>query len=304
MGFKDKILFWKDEVQYRTLAVADQVANRFFHSFENVYKGDESVEDADSRPVGLTNETLSHSSDFFVLPEERISTRVKIRRQNILNTTLILGMLIALVIWTAILSTNSYFSSSLASASPLFNKEGRVVRPMRESNLGLHADPQTRKSSKTLYDLLSDFDNAFYDDENMILGSLAFGENTYSRQPYVANGYIGSRIPNMGFGYALDTLNLYADAPGALNNGWPLRNRRFAGSFVSDFYSLQAKLNSTNFPELDEKGYTTVISSIPEWTDLQFTVDLNGTNWFNPQSVLIDDVINYNQNLSMKDGIV
>lgn len=304
MGFKDKIHFWKDEVQYRTLAVADQVANRFFHSFENVYKGDESVEDADSRPVGLTNETLSHSSDFFVLPEERISTRVKIRRQNILNTTLILGMLIALVIWTAILSTNSYFSSSLASASPLFNKEGRVVRPMRESNLGLHADPQTRKSSKTLYDLLSDFDNAFYDDENMILGSLAFGENTYSRQPYVANGYIGSRIPNIGFGYALDTLNLYADAPGALNNGWPLRNRRFAGSFVSDFYSLQAKLNSTNFPELDEKGYTTVISSIPEWTDLQFTVDLNGTKWFNPQSVLIDDVINYNQNLSMKDGIV
>ncbi|KAL3235027.1 Periplasmic acid trehalase ATH1 [Nakaseomyces bracarensis] len=302
LPLKDRLYrFWQDHVVDRTISTADDVANKFFHSFEKLYKGDE--------PDGFVERSQASASDrrgsqVLFFPEERLSNRVKIRKQNIFNTTLILLMLITLIVWTAVLSANSFFTTSLASGSPLFNHEGRVVRPMRESSLGLEGDSGARKASKKLYDLLSDFDNSFYDDENMILGSLAFGENTYSRQPYVANGYIGSRLPNIGFGYALDTFNLYTDAPGALDNGWPLRNQRFAGSFVSDFYSLQKKLNSTNFPELDDKGYSTVISSIPEWTDLQFKVDYNGEKWFNPQSVMVDEITNYNQNLSMKDGIV
>lgn len=90
---------------------------------------------------------------------------------------------------------------------------------MISQSLGNHTlnyDPEARESSKKLYELLSDFNTAYYDDENMVLGTNLFSQNTYSRQPYVANGYIGSRIPNIGFGYALDTLNFYTDAPGAL----------------------------------------------------------------------------------------
>lgn len=166
-------------------------------------------------------------------------------------------------------------------------------------------DQEARRSSRKLYELLTDFETAFYDDENMILGTTLFTQNVYSRQPYVANGYLGSRLPNIGFGYALDTLNFWSNESDAYNNGWPLRNRRFAGSFISDFYSLQVKLNSTNFPELDDIGYSTVISTIPEWTNLQFSVnDGHNTTWFDPVNVTVDDVFNYNQNLSMKDGIV
>ncbi|CCF60562.1 hypothetical protein KAFR_0K02080 [Kazachstania africana CBS 2517] len=167
----------------------------------------------------------------------------------------------------------------------------------------LDYNSETRRASKKLYELLTDFDTSYYDDENMILGTIKLTKNVYSRQPYVANGYIGSRIPNTGFGFAYDELNFFSDAPGALNNGWPLRNQRYAGAFVSDFYSLQEKLNSTNFPEIDNIGYSTVLSSIPQWTDLQFSL-YNDTIWFNPLEIELDDITNYSQNLSMKDGIV
>ncbi|CCK69438.1 alpha,alpha-trehalase ATH1 KNAG_0C03300 [Huiozyma naganishii CBS 8797] len=175
-----------------------------------------------------------------------------------------------------------------------------VIQPAGETH-ELPYNAEARRASKKLYELLSDFDTAFYDSENMILGTTLFTENVYSRQPHVANGYIGNRVPNIGFGFAYDALNFWSNASGALDNGWPLRNQRFAGSFLSDFYCLEPKLNSTNFPELDDKGYPTVISSIPEWSNLQFS--LNGS-WFNTSSVHNEDVLNYNQNVSMKDGIV
>lgn len=163
----------------------------------------------------------------------------------------------------------------------------------------------SRKASQELEKQIVDSEDTYYDEQRRILGTTHFSENTYSRQPYVANGYIGSRIPNVGFGYALDTLNLWtpnSTVAGALDNGWPLRNQRFAGAFVADFYSLQAHLNSTNFPELDKKGYTTVITAIPQWTDLSFS--LNDTFKFNPVDVHSDSITNYKQNLSMSEGIV
>lgn len=173
----------------------------------------------------------------------------------------------------------------------------------------LYCPESKRKASEKMYSLLKDSDHTFYDEEQQVLGNLLPSENTFSRQPYVANGYIGSRIPNLGFGYALDTMNVWVNdssIPGALDNGWPLRNRRFAGAFVSDFYCLQEKLNSTNFPELDDNGYSTVISTIPQWTDLSIIrhTDLGEVEYINPTDVNLDKISNYMQNLSLQDGIV
>lgn len=209
---------------------------------------------------------------------------------------------------TSIKDTFSNAQQDQYFANPSHLKRLGILQPANLSHT-LTYNPQARRSSEKLYELLSDFDTSFYDDENMILGTTWFTKNVYSRQTYVANGYIGSRLPNIGFGYALDTLNFWSDEPGALHNGWPLRNHRYAGSFISDFYSLESTLNSTNFPELDDLGYSTVIASIPEWTNLQFKVTDhqstdNHTAWFNPIDVKVNDVFNYNQNLSMKDGIV
>ncbi|CAR22033.1 alpha,alpha-trehalase ATH1 [Lachancea thermotolerans CBS 6340] len=163
-----------------------------------------------------------------------------------------------------------------------------------------------RRSSESLYELLTDSQDTYYDEDNWTVGTVFFSENTYSRQPYVANGFLGSRIPNVGFGYAPDTYNIWTpdpSIPGALNNGWPLRNQRFAGAFVSDFYSLQPHLNSTNFPELDADGYSTILSAIPQWTDMKISVK-NDTVRFTAQDVLPQHVSNYHQNLSLLTGTV
>ncbi|QGN18122.1 vacuolar acid trehalase [Kluyveromyces marxianus] len=175
----------------------------------------------------------------------------------------------------------------------------------------LYCPDAYRKASEKMYDLLKDNEYAFYDETSETLGNLLLSENTFSRQPYVANGYIGSRIPNVGFGFAYDAINIWVNdsaIPGALNNGWPLRNQRYAGSFVSDFYSLQEKLNSTNFAELDKDGYSTVISSIPDWTDLSIMIHRgpgeNNVEYINPTDVKLDKITDYMQNLSMRDGIV
>lgn len=226
--------------------------------------------------------------------------------KSVLWLLVMISLMIGLTTINFFIAYIAPFVSGLTDSGHGLQQAG-AVKPALTDHHTLNCDENARKSSKKLYELLYDFEAAVYDDENMILGSTKFFPNTYSKQPYVANGYIGARIPNVGFGYAEDTLNLWTNSgeeiPGALNNGWPLRNRRYAGAFVSDFYCLQEKLNSTNFPELDDKGYSTVISSIPQWTNLQFSID-NESIWFNPQEVAVEDVSNYNQNMSMRNGVV
>lgn len=219
-------------------------------------------------------------------------------------------MIITITLTTVVVLFSNFISlvnGLTATSNNVLQHQQGFVQDSYLGNHSLQCNENVRKSSRKLYELLYDFGDSIYDDQNMILGSTKMYPNTYSKQPYVSNGYIGSRIPNVGFGYALDTLNLWTQSgdeiPGALDNGWPLRNKRYAGAFVSDFYCLQEKLNSTNFPELDDKGYTTVISAIPQWTNLQFSID-NDSIWFNPQDVRINDVTNYSQNMSMRNGVV
>ncbi|CCE63160.1 hypothetical protein TPHA_0E00650 [Tetrapisispora phaffii CBS 4417] len=212
---------------------------------------------------------------------------------------------------------NSFFNNKFLRHFSTRNNKLIYASPIAQSNLSILSVGEeisqvatARKTSKKLYDLLINYEDSYYDDENMVLGTDVITKNTYTRQPYVANGYIGSRIPNIGFGYALDEYSIWnpdvTDNPELFNNGWPLRNRRYAGSFVSDFYSLQKKLNSTNFPEIDDIGYSNVISSIPEWTNIKLTViDENDRSFnFNPQDISVNDITNYHQNLSMQNGMV
>ncbi|QLQ79077.1 hypothetical protein HG537_0B04250 [Torulaspora globosa] len=249
-------------------------------------------------------EPLLESSGNGVQTVPEIENRSKDKRLLYFLLTIIMITLVGML---GLFSSFITYVGGLSATSNniLQHQQGQIQKSCLETHL-LYRNENARKASRKLYELLCDFDDSIYDEDNMILGGTKMYPNTYSKQPYVSNGYIGSRIPNIGFGYAVDTLNLWTNSgeeiPGALDNGWPLRNRRYAGAFVSDFYCLQEKLNSTNFPELDDRGYTTVISAIPQWTNLQFSI--NDSIWFNPQNVNVNDVTNYNQNLSMRNGVV
>lgn len=149
-------------------------------------------------------------------------------------------------------------------------------------------------------------ENMFYNDKANTIGTLNFVEHhQFQRQPYVANGYIGARIPNLGQGFAYDLLpNADGTNPEDLINGWPLFNRRFAGAFAAGFYNLLPKTNGTNFPWLEQYGMDSTISSIPQWTTLtvksedgyELDPSLDSASW--------GKISNYSQTLSFEDGLV
>ena len=139
-----------------------------------------------------------------------------------------------------------------------------------------------------------------------------FGPNLYSRQPYVANGYLGARIPNLGQGFAYDGSNSNDDGtnPGPDSNGWPLFNPRYAGAFIAGFFNLQPDTPGNNFPELTANGWESVIAAIPQWTEFPVHVDLDGTEYIldsagaGPGSAHHGSISHYNQQLSFENGTV
>ncbi|ANZ75936.1 BA75_02948T0 [Komagataella pastoris] len=144
----------------------------------------------------------------------------------------------------------------------------------------------------------------YYDKELKVLRTTRFPRyNSYQLQPYVANGYIGSRIPRVGSGFTYDTGDNKTSEN--LKNGWPLFNKRYSGAFIAGFFNSQPTVPETNFEELEKDGYESIIASIPQWTTLELTVNVNGTN----QTLKANDVDtthirDYSQQLSLLDGIV
>lgn len=165
------------------------------------------------------------------------------------------------------------------------------------------------RENKAVFTKLQFSDNAFYDTENDVLGTLDFATNhQYQRQPYVANGFLGARIPNLGQGFAYDTLSV--QNPGDsddLSNGWPLFNQRYAGAFAAGFYDSQQNTTGSNFPWMNQYGHESVISAIPQWTSLILSAEKNGRIYTLDPSLppaQWGHVTQYAQNMSMADGVV
>lgn len=171
--------------------------------------------------------------------------------------------------------------------------------------------------NKAIFTKLLFADNAYYDKDSQTLGTLDWSPyHQYQRQPYVANGYLGARIPNMGHGFAYDTLangtyvddsTPFADLPSDLLNGWPLFNRRYAGAFVAGFFNIQPNTTMTNFPWLLQDGYESVIAAVPQWTSLALTAKMGSKSYTldpgaKPGSY--GEITNYAQNLSLANGAV
>lgn len=165
------------------------------------------------------------------------------------------------------------------------------------------------QKNKAIFAKLPHSDNAFYDEDSNVLGSLDFVTyHQYQRQPYVANGFIGSRIPVLGQGFAYDTLSEEdRDSEDNLSNGWPLFNKRYAGAFAAGFYNAQKNTTETNFPWLLQYGYESVILAIPQWSALSIASSDNGKKYvLDPQlpSDQWGSITQYVQNMSLVDGVV
>ncbi|KAG7861302.1 hypothetical protein KL919_002036 [Ogataea angusta] len=155
-------------------------------------------------------------------------------------------------------------------------------------------------------DYFDDQTESYYLQDDRVLGTSKFNQlNRYTYQPYVSNGYIGSRIPNLGFGFSYDQNENVTSSD--LSNGWPLFNPRYAGSFIAGFFDAQPNTTGVNFPELRENGYESIISAVPQWTGLQLAATLDGTTYvLDPSTANTSSahVTNYRQELRMATGTV
>lgn len=78
-----------------------------------------------------------------------------------------------------------------------------------------------------------------------LLTTHSLDQAAFQVQPYVANGYIGQRIPAEGFGYKQMTPINASAMDGT--SGWPLFDPRFTSAIVAGFYDQQPNTTGTNF---------------------------------------------------------
>ncbi|KII91942.1 carbohydrate-binding module family 32 protein [Plicaturopsis crispa FD-325 SS-3] len=120
-------------------------------------------------------------------------------------------------------------------------------------------------------------------------------QTSWESQPYVANGYIGQRIPAQGMGYyEITPVNASANDG---TSGWPIFDPRFTASMVAGFYDQQTDTEGTNF---DTPGGDQPISTLPTWSPLYLTVNGSTYSVDTPSS----QVANWSQSLSLQNGVV
>lgn len=139
--------------------------------------------------------------------------------------------------------------------------------------------------------------NATYDAETWSLLTTSFIPNRYQVQPYVANGYHGTRLPAEGMGFWVEHNFTGKWQP---INGWPLDNPRQTVTTISGFWDSQRNTTRTNFPELLREGAESVISGIPAWTLLLVTTTQGET--YGPGHNAT--ITKYRQSLSIRNGVV
>ncbi|KAI5843591.1 glycosyl hydrolase family 65 central catalytic domain-containing protein [Tricharina praecox] len=176
------------------------------------------------------------------------------------------------------------FLATLAWSMPAF--------PLEERQLGAPPINDFRNVSRPA-------NMAEYDPDTWTLGTHSLVQNEWQVQPYVANGYHGSRLTAEGLGY-WRIHNVTGDTWPI--NGWPLDNPRQTFATIAGFWDSQRNTTRTNFPELLRKGGESVISGIPTWTSFVIAT-ADGKHTYGP-GVDQKTVEYYHQTLSLKDGIV
>ena len=141
-------------------------------------------------------------------------------------------------------------------------------------------------------------DLSTWDADTWKLTTTSFIPNRYQVQPYVANGYHGSRLPAEGMGFWIER-NLTGKWQPV--NGWPLSNPRQTVTTISGFWDSQKNTTGTNFPELLKEGGESVVSGIPAWSSFFVTSEKGHT--YAP-GIDNSTISSFRQSLSLKNGVV
>ncbi|GAA6009189.1 alpha,alpha-trehalase ATH1 [Rhodotorula paludigena] len=122
-----------------------------------------------------------------------------------------------------------------------------------------------------------------------------FNRTAWQKQAYVANGYIGQRIPAEGFGYREVEPNNLEERDGT--QGWPLFTPRQASAIVAGFYDQQPETAGTNFAQ---DGGQQPMATLPTFSSLYLTVNNATLSRDTPD----EQLSNWEQSMSIQDGLV
>jgi hypothetical protein len=89
------------------------------------------------------------------------------------------------------------------------------------------------------------FKRADASSDGWTLSTKQINTTAFESQPYVANGYIGARLPAEGVGLKVFPAIDYEADNGT--QGWPLFSYRQTASIVAGFYDQQGDTRGTNF---------------------------------------------------------
>lgn len=254
---------------YRTNSVDLNTIELELESYTDL---DSTNKNLDSTKPSFTNTKTTNTNT----PNTKLKTSTKTKLKRTIMATF---MILILAFWATTLATpvkRLYDNATTWDAITLnYNQVMDLVNSVE---------------NKKIYGQLLSADYDFYDTASNTVGTAQLHQkNQYQHQPYVSNGYIGSRIPNLGQGFTYDQA-IEGASPNHLHNGYPIFNKRYAGAFVAGFF--------------DSEGES-YISAVPQWTTLQLTATVDGKNYtLDPSLSSYGDISHYTQTMSLNNGVV
>lgn len=157
--------------------------------------------------------------------------------------------------------------------------------PLGPAYLPVPAPPGVNLTSSEEPSAIAENVTSSYDNKTHTLFVSGLDNTSYTAQPYVANGYLGVRLPVQGQGFAT--------FGNASNYTSLIEDKRFTGAYLAGFNAHPAG-NGT----LGVEGF---LATIPGWSQLSVTdesgVSYNGST---PKA----QISNYSQSLSLENGVV
>ncbi|CAD6446668.1 0c496204-b818-41cf-b582-cc5a1e979571 [Sclerotinia trifoliorum] len=175
------------------------------------------------------------------------------------------------------------------------------------ADYGEEVNPASQFKTKTIPDgtmpRLPDFgvlaENSLsrWDDQNLTLTTNVPILGNFLARMHLSNGYIGLAEASLGPFFEKDFNQTCRDGKQP-TEPWPEFNPRQTFSGIVGFFDRQHNTTATNYPELLDRGDESVISGIPHFTDIYFTVGEQVLN----ATVDLATITDYSSSLNLMDA--
>ena len=179
------------------------------------------------------------------------------------------------------------FVLSLAAFSPVRGDQSVLINTNSDVD-EFTASYSPRYLGGSLYS--TRFEDVVWDNDKWTLTTTTIRSNDFRAVSFVSNGY---------FGHSFASNGPFVQIFGNLS-GWPLFDERQTFGTVSGFFDQQPTTNGTNYPWLEQYGWDSAISGVPNWGPL--IIELEG-GAFLYANTSADEISNVSLTQDFKQGL-